>query len=95
VAGDGGAGGGTIDQDRSDIVQENWRDDMKKLAFSVTVATLIAGAAFAGGLAEPVMEEEVVAEAAGTSAAGIIVPIILLLLIAVAVSGGDDPVPQD
>jgi hypothetical protein len=43
---------------------------MKKLASAVTVAALVAGTAFAGGLAEPVMEEEVVAEAAGTSAAG-------------------------
>lgn len=68
---------------------------MKKLACAVTVATLVAGATFAGGLAEPVMEEDVVAEAAGTSAAGIVVPILLLLLIAVAVSGGDDAVPQD
>ena len=43
-------------------------------AFAVTAST-----AFAGGVAEPVMEPEVVAAATSSSAAGVIVPLLLLL----------------
>lgn len=64
---------------------------MKRLLLSGSAAlALAAGAAQAGGLAEPVMEPSVVEETAGSSAAGIVVPILLLLLIAAAASGGSD-----
>ena len=63
----------------------------------VTAAALsfaLAAPAFAGGMAEPIMEEEVVAEeTAASSNAGILVPILALILIGLAISNnGDDPV---
>ena len=61
---------------------------MKKLSILALVAGLSASAAFAGGVAEPVMEPEVVAAATSSSAAGVIVPLLLLLVIAAALSGG-------
>jgi hypothetical protein len=61
---------------------------MKKLAGFALAATLCAGSAFAGGVAEPVMEPEVVAAATSSSAGGIIIPLLLLLVIAAAVSSG-------
>lgn len=60
---------------------------MKKLVLAA-LAGLAAPAAFAGGLAEPVMEPEVVAAATSSSSGGIIIPLLLLLLIAAAASGG-------
>ena len=66
---------------------------MKKLVLAASMSLLATGA-FAGGLAEPVMEPEVVEAAAGSSAAGIVVPILLLLLIAAAASGGSDNTPD-
>ena len=48
--------------------------------------SLVSGAAFAGGMAEPIMEEDPVFEAASSSSAGIVVPLLLLLLIAAAAS---------
>jgi hypothetical protein len=62
---------------------------MKKLALAALLAVSATGA-FAGGMAEPVMETEVVAAATSSSSAGIIVPILLILLIAAAASGGND-----
>ena len=62
---------------------------MKKLVLAAALS-VAASTAFAGGMAEPVMEPEVVAEAASSSAGGIIIPLLLLLLVAVAVSGGDN-----
>ncbi len=53
-------------------------------AFALTSAT-----AFAGGMAEPVMEPEVVKAATSSSAGGIIVPLLLLLLVAAAVSSNN------
>jgi hypothetical protein len=61
---------------------------MKKLALASAIA-LTATGAFAGGIAEPVMEPEVVEAKAGTSSAGIIIPILLLILIAAAVASDD------
>jgi hypothetical protein len=61
---------------------------MKKLAGFALAATLCAGSAYAGGVAEPVMEPEVVAAATSSSAGGIIIPLLLLLVIAAAVSSG-------
>ena len=60
---------------------------MKKLALALGL-TVAASTAFAGGMAEPVMEPAVVAAATSSSSAGIIVPLLLLLLVAAAVSGG-------
>jgi hypothetical protein len=56
---------------------------MKKFALAA-VLTLGATSAFAGGLAEPIVEAPVVA-AATSSSAGILVPLILIVLIAGAV----------
>lgn len=57
---------------------------MKKFALA---AALVVGAtsAFAGGLAEPVVEAPVVA-AATSSSAGILVPLILLVLVGAAIA---------
>ncbi len=60
--------------------------NMKKIALALA-ATFGATTAFAGGMAEPVMEPEVVAAATSSSAGGIIIPLLLLLLIAAAVAG--------
>ena len=58
---------------------------MKKFALAA-VLSVAATTAFAGGVAEPVMETEVVAAATSSSAGGIIVPLLLLLVVAAAVS---------
>ena len=60
---------------------------MKKFLLAA-VASLTAGSAMAGGLAEPAMEPEVVEAKAASSGAGIIVPLLLLILVAAALSGG-------
>ncbi|HQU69745.1 MAG TPA: hypothetical protein PLI43_16315 [Albidovulum sp.] len=57
---------------------------MKKLALAAAVS-LAASTAFAGGMAEPVMEPEVVVEKSSTSG-GILVPLLLLLVVAAAVA---------
>jgi hypothetical protein len=55
---------------------------MKKLVLAAAL-TGAASTAFAGGIAEPIMEPEIIVEeTAGTTAGGIIVPLILLALIA-------------
>jgi hypothetical protein len=65
------------------------------LAATALSASLIAGQAFAGGMAEPIMEEEIVVEeATSSSRAGILVPILALILIGCAIAcnrGGDEP----
>ncbi len=61
---------------------------MKKIALAA-VLSVAASTAFAGGIAEPVMEPEVVAAATSSSAGGIIVPLLLLLLVAAAVSANN------
>lgn len=59
---------------------------MKKIALA-TALTLSATTAFAGGIAEPVVEPEVVeAKSASSSAGGIVVPLLVLLLVAAAAS---------
>ena len=68
---------------------ENWSQNMKKIALAA-VLSVAASTAFAGGMAEPVMEPEVVAAATSSSSGGIIVPLLLLLVVAAAVSGGSD-----
>ncbi|MFT4148757.1 MAG: hypothetical protein QM656_01060 [Paracoccaceae bacterium] len=57
---------------------------MKKLALAAALS-VTASTAFAGGLAEPVMEPEVVVkETSSSSSAGIVVPLLLLLVVAAA-----------
>ncbi len=62
---------------------------MKKVLL-LSSALVLAGSmsAFAGGLAEPVMEPDVVEAATSSSAGGIIVPLLLLLVILAASSNG-------
>jgi len=57
---------------------------MKKLALAAAVS-LTASTAFAGGMAEPVMEPAPVVEKASSSG-GIVVPLLLLLVVAAAVA---------
>ena len=59
---------------------------MRKIALA-TALSLATTSAFAGGMAEPMMEPEVVAKQTSSSAAGIIVPLLLLVLIVVALGG--------
>lgn len=59
---------------------------MKKFALA-TALSLAATSAFAGGIAEPVVEPEVVeAKSASSSAGGIVVPLLVLLLVAAVAS---------
>jgi hypothetical protein len=60
--------------------------NMKKLVLAA-VLTGAASTAFAGGMAEPVMEPVVVEEQTASSASGVVVPLLLLLLVAAAVGG--------
>jgi hypothetical protein len=66
---------------------------MKKLALA-TALSLAATTAFAGGMAEPVMEPETVKAATSSSSGGIIVPLLLLLVVAAAIasSGGKEDI---
>ncbi len=57
---------------------------MKKLALAAAVS-LAASTAFAGGMAEPVMEPEVVVQKSSSSG-GILIPLLLLLVVAAAVA---------
>ncbi len=66
-----------------------------KSIYASLAALIFASPVFAGGMAEPIMEEEVVVEeATSSSRAGILVPILALILIGLAISnkGGDDDV---
>jgi hypothetical protein len=64
---------------------------MKRLAVGAAAlgVVLAAGAAMAGGMAEPIMEDEVIVEEASGSSGGFLVPLLLLVLIAAAVAGSD------
>ena len=69
------------------VVGENWRNLMKKIVVVAVALVAVASAAFAGGMAEPIMEmSPVVIEeaAAGSSGAGMLIPLILIALIAMA-----------
>ncbi len=60
---------------------------MKKIVVVAVAIVAVASAAFAGGMAEPIMEMSpvVIEEAAtGSSGAGMLIPLILILLIAMA-----------
>ncbi len=56
---------------------------MKKIALA-TALSLAATTAFAGGMAEPIVEPEVVVTETSSSSGGIVVPLLLLLVIAAA-----------
>jgi hypothetical protein len=59
---------------------------MKKIALAAALS-VAASTSFAGGMAEPVMDEPIVeTKAASSSAGGIIVPLLVLLLVAAAAS---------
>ena len=60
---------------------------MRRLFVTTSVVALLGLPAFAGGVAEPVMESNVVVQDTTSSASGIVVPLLLLLLIAAAVAG--------
>jgi hypothetical protein len=63
---------------------------MKKLTAALLASAMISGQAFAGGLAEPIVEPLVIEERAPTgTAAGIIVPILALVLFGLAITGGN------
>jgi hypothetical protein len=72
-----------------------WGENMRQFLLCTTVsATLMsAGSAFAGGMAEPVMEPAVVEQATSSSSQDIVIPLLLLLVILAATTGGDAPVP--
>ena len=67
----------------------NWSTKMKKFALAAAFAGA-ASTAFAGNMAEPVMEMEpmiVMEETAGSSSsAGLVIPLILLALVAAAMN---------
>lgn len=58
---------------------------MKKVALAAALS-LAATTAFAGNMAEPVMEPEVVVEDTSSSSGGILVPLFLLVMLAAAAS---------
>lgn len=63
----------------------NWRiEEMKKFALAAAVS-LAASTAFAGGMAEPVMEPEVVVQKSSSSG-GILIPLLLLLVVGAAIA---------
>lgn len=58
---------------------------MKKIALAAALS-LAATTAYAGGLADPIVEPEIIVQDTGSSAGGVIVPILLLLLVAAAIA---------
>ncbi len=58
---------------------------MKKLVLAAAM-TVAASSAFAGSLADPIIEAPVIVEEATSSSAGILVPLMLLVLVAAAVA---------
>ena len=48
--------------------------------------TVIASSAFAGSLADPIIEAPIIVEDAASSSAGVLVPLLLLVLVAAAVA---------
>lgn len=58
---------------------------MKKLVLAAAL-TAAGSTAFAGSLAEPVIEAPVIVEEASSSSSGILLPLLLLVLVAAAVA---------
>lgn len=54
---------------------------MKKFVLAAAL-TVVASSAFAGSLADPIIEAPVIVEEASSSSAGVLVPILLLVLVA-------------
>ncbi len=59
----------------------------KKILLAGAFCALATQSAYAGGVAEPTMEQEVVVAETTASSGGFVLPLLLLVLIAVAVSG--------
>lgn len=59
----------------------------KKIILAGAFCALATQGAYAGGVAEPTMEQEVVVAETAASSGGVLLPLLLLVLIAVAVSG--------
>ena len=60
---------------------------MKKLVLVAAVLAVASTAAYAGNIAEPIIEAPVIVEETGGSSEGILLPLILLVLVAAAVAG--------
>jgi len=58
---------------------------MKKIALAAVV-TMTATAAFAGGMADPIIEPEVIETATSSSSGGLIIPLLLIAVAAAAAS---------
>lgn len=58
---------------------------MKKIALAAALS-LAATTAYAGGLADPIVEPEIIVQDTSSSAGGVIIPILLLLLVAAAIA---------
>ena len=58
---------------------------MKKIALAAALS-LAASSAFAGGLAQPVMEPAPVVEQSSAPSGGFLIPLLLLVLVAAAIS---------
>ena len=58
---------------------------MKKLVLAAAM-TVAASSAFAGSLADPIIEAPVVVEEATGSSAGVLVPMLILVLVAAALA---------
>ena len=58
---------------------------MKKFVLAAAL-TVVASSAFAGSLADPIIEAPVIVEEASSSSAGALVPILLLVLVAAALA---------
>jgi len=72
-----------VASEKSDVRQK-LEVTMKKIALAAALS-VAATTAFAGGMAEPVMEPAVV-EAGTSSSGGVVVPLLLLVLVAAAVA---------
>lgn len=66
---------------------------MKKLALAAALS-VVASTAFAGGMAEPVVEPEVIVEDTAGTSGGILVPLLLLVLVAAAISSSNGSTPD-
>jgi hypothetical protein len=63
---------------------------MKQIGLAATVLLATGGSAFAGGMAEPVMDAQVVEAATSSASQQVIIPLLLLLVI-VAAASSDGP----
>lgn len=61
---------------------------MKKLVLAAAL-TASASTAFAGSLADPIIEAPVIVEEASSSSAGVLVPLLILVLVAAAVASNN------